>query len=198
MRGARPLVVAGGGRFQSAGHVAGPELRRHKAASLRTDALARGAAQRTVWASVDEQLARRLVASPTAANSDGFAAREPEIRDLSQRFTLEPGQNGVLVSIAGQGWCLDAVSRPAVFERIYPKLLAGYVYDAFDPSGEVTPAEVVMERLSQCQDAASAERCARGGHPLRGQGRDRQRPGGGWRAGAAVGVRGWVVAVMSI
>ena len=138
-----------GRMFQSAGHVAGPELRRRKAASLRTDALVRGVAQGEVWASVDEQLAMRLVASPTAANSDGFAAREPEIRDLSQRFTLEPGQNGVLVSIAGQGWCLDAVSRPAVFERIYPKLLAGYVYDAVDPSGEVTPAEVVIERLSR-------------------------------------------------
>jgi hypothetical protein len=138
-----------GRMFQSAGHVAGPELRRRKAASLRTDALARGVAQGEVWASVDEQLAMRLVASPTAANSDGFAAREPEIRDLSQRFTLEPGQNGMLVSIAGQGWCLDAVSRPPAFERIYPKLLAGYVYDAVDPSGEVTPAEVVIERLSR-------------------------------------------------
>src|SRR5204862_5440348 len=136
---------SGGGRFRSAGHVAGPELRRHKAASLRTDALARGAAQHTVWASVDEQLSRHLVASPTAANSDGFAAREPEIRDLSQRFLLEPGQSGVLVSIAGQGWCLDAVSRPAVFERIYPKLPAGYVYDAFDPPGEVASPEAVLE-----------------------------------------------------
>ena len=36
-------------RFRSAGHVASPELRRQKAASLRTDALARGAAQRSVW-----------------------------------------------------------------------------------------------------------------------------------------------------
>src|SRR4051812_9145559 len=57
-----------GRMFQSAGHVAGPELRRRKAASLRIDALARGAAQGEVWASVDEQLAMRLVASPTAAN----------------------------------------------------------------------------------------------------------------------------------
>src|SRR4051794_2303779 len=49
-------------RFRSAGHVAGPELRRHKAASLRVDALARGAAQHVVWASVDESLVRRCVA----------------------------------------------------------------------------------------------------------------------------------------
>ena len=134
-------------RFQSAGHVAGPELRRRKAASLRTDALARGAAQRTVWATVDQQLFQRGVASPTAANSDGFAARRAEIRDLTERFAYEPGQNGALVSIAGQGWCLDAVSRPEVFQRIYPKLLAGYVYDVVEQAGEAMDAESAMDAL---------------------------------------------------
>jgi hypothetical protein len=137
-------------RFRSAGHVAGPELRRRKAASLRTDALARGAAQHEVWSSVDEQLALRHIASPTAANADIFASRQRETRDLAERFPLEPGQNGVLVSIAGQGWCLDAVSRPDVFAHVYPKLLAGYAYDAVEPSGASASAELVMETLGRC------------------------------------------------
>jgi hypothetical protein len=134
-------------RFRSAGHVAGPELRRRKAASLRTDALARGAAQRTVWATVEHQLVQRLVASPTGANSDGFAARRAEIDDLSQRYAHEPGQNGAVVSIAGHGWCLDAVSRPEVFGLIYPKLLAGYVYDVVEQVGEAPSADAVMDAL---------------------------------------------------
>jgi hypothetical protein len=136
--------------FQPAGHVAGPQLRKRKAVSLRTDALARGAAQREVWSSVDEQLALRHVASPTAANADIFASRQRETRDLAERFPLEPGQNGVLVSIAGQGWCLDAVSRPDVFAHVYPKLLAGYAYDAVEPSGASASAELVMETLGRC------------------------------------------------
>jgi hypothetical protein len=139
---------SGQGRFRSAGHVAGPELRRRKAASLRTDALARGAAQTTVWSSVDEQLELRRVASPTAANADIFASRARETRDLAERCPLEPGQNGVLVAIAGQGWCIDAVSRPDVFAHIYPKLLAGYAYDAVEPIGFTAGAETVLETLA--------------------------------------------------
>jgi hypothetical protein len=135
--------------FQSAGHVAGPELRRRKAASLRTNALARGAAQHEVWSSVDEQLALRHIASPTAANADIFASRKSEARDLAERFPLEPGQSGVLVAIAGQGWCLDAVSRPDVFARVYPKLVAGYAYDAVEPTGQSASAEVVLETLGR-------------------------------------------------
>jgi hypothetical protein len=136
--------------FRSAGHVAGPELRRHKASSLRTDALARGAAQGTVWAAVDDQLTRVGALSPTAANSDGFEARAADIRSLSGRFALEPGQCGMVASIAGRGWCLDAVSRPAVFERVYPKLLAGYVYDALESVGETVPAEQALATLRRC------------------------------------------------
>ena len=106
-------------RFRSAGHVASPELRRRKAASLRTDALARGAAQRSVWEAVDHKLAVLGVDSPTAANSDGFAARAGDIDQLSQRFALEPGQCGVIASVAGRGWCLDAVSRPEVYATLH-------------------------------------------------------------------------------
>jgi hypothetical protein len=134
--------------FSSAGHVAGPQLRRRKAESLRGDALARGVAQGEVWSAVDEQLVRRSVASPTSAYSDGVAARSREIGDLSQRFTLEPGQCGMLVDVAGQGWCIDAVSRPAVFARMFPKLVAGYAYEAGDESGSTRPPESIIASLA--------------------------------------------------
>lgn len=137
--------------FRSAGHVAGPQLRRHKATSLRTDALARGAAQGTVWAAVDVQLNAVGALSPTAANSDGFQARAADIRSLSERFALEPGQCGMVASIAGRGWCLDAVSRSGVFERVYPKLLAGYAYDALESAGETVAADQVLATLSRCR-----------------------------------------------
>ena len=134
--------------FASAGHVAGPELRRRKAESLRGDALARGVAQHEVWSVVGEQLADRQVASPTAAYSDGIAKRSREITDRSQRFTLEPGQCGMLVDVAGQGWCIDAVSRPAVFARMFTKLVAGYAYEAGDESGVARSPESVIASLA--------------------------------------------------
>jgi hypothetical protein len=37
-----------------------------------------------------------------------------------------------------------------VFERVYPKLLAGYVYDALESAGETVAAEQVLATLSRC------------------------------------------------
>jgi hypothetical protein len=144
--------------FRSAGHVAGPELRRHKAASLRTDALARGIAQEDVWESVDRKLAMLGVDSPTAANSDGFSSRGAEIHQLARGFALEAGQCGVIASVAGCGWCLDAVSRPQVFARLFEKLVAGYAYDAIGAKGAdaigakgaTVGADEVFEALTGC------------------------------------------------
>jgi hypothetical protein len=108
-----------GTQFRSAGHVSGPELRRRKAQALRTGALARGAAQSEVWATVDQQLAMRDVASQTSANADGFKARAPEIRRAVDDFPIQPGQSGVIAALAGHGWSVDLVSRPDVFRQVY-------------------------------------------------------------------------------
>jgi hypothetical protein len=135
------------GGFTSAGHVASPELRCSKASALAADALAVGAAQQVVWQTVDLQLAARGVRSLTAASADGFAAGRERRSHLAGHFALEPGQCGALVSIGG-AWCLDAVSRPDVFAALYPQLLAGYLYDALDPTGKPVDPETVMARLS--------------------------------------------------
>jgi hypothetical protein len=137
-------------RFSAAGHVVSPELRRHKAASLRTDALAPGVAQGAVWQTVHHQLAHRDVHSATAANADGFAARATAIDLVVRELVLEPGQCGVLASLSGQAWCLDAVSRPDVFARLHRKLVAGYVYDIIRPSGELATADDAMHALLRC------------------------------------------------
>jgi|tagenome__1003787_1003787.scaffolds.fasta_scaffold20990045_14 hypothetical protein len=140
-----------GRSFSSAGHVVGPEVRAFKAASLRADALALGAAQGEVWAAVGEQLAGRGVASPTGANADGFAFRRTEIDDLASRFPLQPGQCGLICTASGKGWGVDYVSRPAAFSRLYPKLLAGFVFDAIGSVGPMTEADDVVAVLAAAQ-----------------------------------------------
>jgi len=137
-------------RFSAAGHVVSPELRRHKAASLRANALSPRAAQMAVWQTVDRQLAHRGVDSATAANADGFAARATMIDDIAQKLAPEPGQCGVVASLPGQAWCLDAVSRPDVFARLYRKLVAGYVYDTLNEPGEPASAADAVAALQQC------------------------------------------------
>jgi hypothetical protein len=103
-----------------------------------------------VWATVDEQLAMRQVPSATAANADGFAARAAEIGKVTAALAPQPGQCGVVASLPGRGWCLDAVSRPEVFARLYPKLVAGYVYDVLDEQAEAPSAGDAFEMLRSC------------------------------------------------
>jgi hypothetical protein len=135
------------GGFTPAEHVASPHLRRQKAGALAADSLEVGAAQQTVWRTVDAQLSARGVESPTAASADGFAAAGARRPRLVPAFELEPGQCGTLVSI-GTSWCLDAVSRPDVFARLYPKLLAGYLYDALELSKTSANPEKVVAAIS--------------------------------------------------
>jgi len=126
--------------FSSARHAAYPDLRRQKAEQLSADPFDRGAAQSVVWGEVRGKLARHEAASPTLAQSDIFEQREQEIDALRQRFALQPGQSGAVFAVGGR-ICLDYVSRPDAFARLYPKLLNGYLLDAIE-SFDRAPAEI--------------------------------------------------------
>ena len=117
--------------FGAAPHAAHPRLRRRKAEALQAEPLARGAAQADVWDEVALTADRLAVASPTRANSDAFRAHRPSLAQLEQAFPLEAGQCGAVLAL-GENLCLDAVSRPAAFARLWPKLRAGYLLDALD------------------------------------------------------------------
>ena len=71
------------------------------------------------------------VHSPTGAQADVFRSREDELAELERAFPLQPGQCGALLAL-GDSLCLDYVSRPAAFERLYPKLRAGYLLDGLE------------------------------------------------------------------
>jgi hypothetical protein len=117
--------------FGAARHAAYPELRRRKAERLSAAPLERGAAQGEVWQALAEKAGRLGVHSPTGAQADVFAARERDLGLLRGAFPLQPGQSGALLAL-GDRLCLDYVSRPEAFARLYPKLLEGYLLDALE------------------------------------------------------------------
>src|SRR5918992_1653873 len=117
--------------FASAPHAAYPELRRAKAAVLSADPLVPGRAQCEVWESVDEKDEVHSVHSRTRAQADVYAAKEDDLAKLRIGFPLQPGQCGAVFA-AGGDFCLDYVSRPDAFARLYPKLLEGYLLDALE------------------------------------------------------------------
>ena len=118
-------------RFQAALHISHAELRRRKAERLESAPLARGAAQADVWDEVRSKAARMGVASETGANADTYRHFSRDIRVLERAFPADDGQCGAVLSL-GDRHCLDAVSRPDAFARLWPKLRSGYLLDALE------------------------------------------------------------------
>jgi hypothetical protein len=117
--------------FGTARHAAYPELRRRKAERLSATPFARGAAQGEVWQALTEKAGRLGVHSPTGAQADVFSKYERDLGLLRGAFPLQTGQSGALL-VLRERFCLDYVSRPEAFARLYPKLLEGYLLDALE------------------------------------------------------------------
>ena len=143
--------------FAAAPHAAYPELRRRKAERLQAAPPEPGAAQHVVWDLVDEKAARHRVHSPTRAQADIFAARGAELGELRAAFPPEPGQCGAVLAL-GEAICLDLVSRPDAFARLYPKLLEGYLLDALERLDRKPAAGKAIEGFLERVGSARATR----------------------------------------
>ena len=136
--------------------------------------LARGVAQGDVWDEVRAKQARLGVDSPTGANRDTFEAhRRSRCARSRTPSRLEPGQCGAVLAL-GDDLCLDAVSRPDAFARLWPKLRAGYLLDALERlDGRATS----VERIAAFVDAVGEAPVTRG--PSVGLGEDLRLRGAG-------------------
>lgn len=153
--------------FAAAKHTAYPELRRRKAERLAADPLAPGLGQSEVWAAVHEKSSRNRVHSPTGAQADIFREREGELGSLRGAFPAAPGQCGALVALRPDRLCLDYLSRPDAFARLYPKLLDGYLLDAIEQLDRNPATERELEEFVQAVAAAKRRR-----HPSASLGED--------------------------
>ncbi len=125
--------------FQAAPNISHATLRRRKAEAQAAQPLARGIAQSEVWDEVRAKSIQMRVSSPTGASADLYRAHERDLRSLESAFPAHPGQCGAVLGI-GRDLCLDLVSRPDAFARLWPKLRAGYLLDALERlGGQATP-----------------------------------------------------------
>ena len=83
-----------------------------------------GVAQSEVWNAVHAQAVRMSVDSPTHAASDVHRAYADKVRELEDSFPAQQGQCGVFLGL-GRDMCVDVVSQPDAFARLWPKLRAG-------------------------------------------------------------------------
>jgi hypothetical protein len=144
--------------FASARHAAYPDLRRRKAEQLSAAPLARGLAQPAVWEEVAAKAGRHSVHSSTSAAADIYCDYETALAKLRHAFPLAPGQSGALLALGEEQLCLDYLSRPDAFARLYPKLLDGYLLDALEHlDGKLVSRECMADFLAGT-DAAPARR----------------------------------------
>ena len=143
--------------FAAARHAAHPALRRRKAEALAAQPLALGAAQGEVWDEVRKTASLHSVHSPTGAQADTFSAKAGELAKLRDAFRLERGQCGAVFA-AGESLCLDYVSRPGAFARLYPRLLEGYLLDALVTRGEAQSDGALVAFVSRVAKARRSQR----------------------------------------
>jgi hypothetical protein len=148
--------------FAAGGHISHHELRRRKAEAQAARPLARGVAQAEVWDAVHEKAMLMSVDSPTGASSDIYRAHRLDLRALEDAFPAQPGQCGAILGL-GDDMCVDLVSRPDAFARLWPKLRAGYLLDALGRlDGKPTPLAVLPAFLNRVADAERSEQPSAG------------------------------------
>ena len=108
------------------------------------------------------------VSSPTGASADAYRRWQEPLAALEDAFPLQPGQSGAVLAL-GDDLCLEYVSRPDAFERLYPKLLRGYMLDALERlDGPAAQAKSVSEFVGEVVTAERTRRRSAGlGEDLR-------------------------------
>ena len=157
-----------GADFAPADRVAHPEIRRRKSVDLEHAPLSAGCSQQTVWAEIDERIHESAVHAPTSALSDVHDAERPRIDGLAESFERVEGQCGAILAL-GDGLCLDLVSRPEAWTRLWPKLRRGYLLDGLRHLHDApTPPELITRFVASVESSSSTLRPSPGlGEDLR-------------------------------
>ncbi len=106
--------------------------------------------QEEVWAEVDAAHAQLNVATPSRAfakvyeDKDAQEQARPYIDKLDGLPNLFPGALGVVVAVGNRVVCVDLFGSPALFRKMWPKLLRSYVIDAMQSQarGRLTAKQV--------------------------------------------------------
>lgn len=139
-------------KFADASVVMSSKVRARKSSSV-SDSLAADASytsnQGEVWQGIAALHASAGTSSPTGAMHDVFKAREHELQQCLDTFTVGPGQTGLIVIVNGDVAGFDVIPHASLYAREHTKLIKSYVIDA------------LTERAPKPADPAAAEARAR-------------------------------------
>jgi hypothetical protein len=107
---------------------------------------------------VREKNQRLEVHSSTGASADAYRRWHAPLASLEAAFPLQSGQAGAVLALGEGSMCLDYVSRPEVFARLYPKLLRGYMLDALERLDQPAAGDALIESFASEVVTAEATR----------------------------------------
>ena len=112
--------------------------------------------QGKIWKAVTDLHKQHGVASHTSAMSDAFDAYSDTIDDYKSRLKYVTDAIGLAVAIGANVIALDVFDKPATCEKVWNRLVSGYVFDALEASQADTIASVSSVEQLLAKLAASS------------------------------------------
>jgi hypothetical protein len=97
--------------------------------------------QSQIWAEVARQQEALGTPSHTMAMSDTFQAYEGRVAEFKEKLKYVDGASGVAVAIGKRIVAVDLFDKPATCQKVWDRLMSGYVLDALEAQTEEGQAE---------------------------------------------------------
>jgi len=126
-------------RFGSSGSHSPSKLRYFLKSSVTRSIMAkRGhrSDQGKVWEEVERQQAALGASSDTSAMSDTFQAYQERLADFKEKLKYAAGATGIAVAIGKKIVAVDLFDKPATCQKVWDRLMTGYVLDALEVESE--------------------------------------------------------------
>lgn len=147
-------------------------LRRLKSRAVH-DSLRRGEGhesdQMAVWEEVDRKTHIHAAVSPTDALQDARSSIAEDLAAFRELvYKVPEDARGAIVVLGGRPVLAEVLSGPRSFAKVFPKLLAGYAFEALENTEDgALPDASIVEGFLQSMSQARAEE-----HPAVGLGQD--------------------------
>jgi hypothetical protein len=104
--------------------------------------------QGDVWHEVSRQQAALGASSETHAMFDTYRAHQGRVSEFRERLLYVDGACGLAVAVGNRVVALDLFDKPVTCQKVWQRLLSGYVLDALEEQTESSPPEAAeVERL---------------------------------------------------
>ena len=112
--------------FKQSKYIANYNTRRAKEYASRKH----GSYQNVIWSSINSLEIENDYSSPTCAMEESYEHLKIDHAKIIKEFSIEPGQNGVLVIVNGEIKGFEIFLNPEIYKEFHEKILKSYLIDS--------------------------------------------------------------------